>query len=91
LLLGLGIGIGRVLPHVLPLSIEVDWNRHPTVKVAASPPGVRLVTTWTIPAVNILLGLTVRPTRVVTPGCQIGYMDHTGCHQLVFCCGQLVF
>ena len=23
-------------------------------------------------------------TRVVTPGCQIGYMDHTGCHQTVF-------
>jgi hypothetical protein len=22
--------------------------------------------------------------RVVTPGCQIGCMDHTGCHQLVF-------
>jgi hypothetical protein len=20
--------------------------------------------------------------RVVTPGCQIGYMDHTGCHRL---------
>jgi hypothetical protein len=20
--------------------------------------------------------------RVVTPGCQIGYVDHTGCHQL---------
>jgi hypothetical protein len=27
--------------------------------------------------------LNIRPTRVVTPGCQIGYMeDHTGCHQL---------
>jgi hypothetical protein len=26
-----------------------------------------------------------RNGRVVTPGgCQIGYMDHTGCHQLVF-------
>ena len=22
--------------------------------------------------------------RVVTPGCQIGYTEHTGCHQLVF-------
>jgi hypothetical protein len=33
-----------------------------------SLPGVRLVT-WTI------LG--------VTPGCQIGYMDHTGCHSRV--------
>jgi hypothetical protein len=27
--------------------------------------------------------LTIRPPRVVTPGCQIGYVDHTGCHQLV--------
>jgi hypothetical protein len=23
------------------------------------------------------------PGRVVTPGCQISYMDHTGCHRLV--------
>jgi hypothetical protein len=31
-----------------------------------------------------LVASTIRPTRVVTPGChQIGYMDHTGCHQLV--------
>jgi hypothetical protein len=22
--------------------------------------------------------------RVATPGCQIGYMEHTGCHRLVF-------
>jgi hypothetical protein len=28
--------------------------------------------------------LSIRPTRVVTPGCQILYMDHTGCHQLAF-------
>jgi hypothetical protein len=30
-----------------------------------------------------LVFVTIRPTRVVTPGCQIGYMDYTGCHQLV--------
>jgi NhaP-type Na+/H+ or K+/H+ antiporter len=31
-------------------------------------------------------GVTIRPARVaLTPGrCQIAYVDHTGCHQLVF-------
>ena len=28
--------------------------------------------------------VTIRPTRVVTPGCQFGYVEHTGCHQLMF-------
>jgi hypothetical protein len=29
--------------------------------------------------------------RVVTPGCQIGYMDHTGCHHLVFWLASMVY
>jgi hypothetical protein len=47
---------------------------------------VRLVT-WTIPAVINWCFFTIRPTRVAVTlgGCQIGlYVDHTGCHQLVF-------
>jgi hypothetical protein len=35
-------------------------------RVVYSLPGVTGLVTWTIPG--------------VTPGCQIGYMDHTGCH-----------
>jgi hypothetical protein len=42
-----------------------------------SLPGVRLFT-WTIPAV---INVNRVLTRVVTPGCQIAYMDRTGCHQ----------
>jgi hypothetical protein len=43
--------------------------------------------TWTMPAVIKVVSLTIRPTRVVTPGgCQIGCMDHTGCHQLDCVC-----
>jgi hypothetical protein len=30
-----------------------------------------------------LVLVTIRPTRVVTSGCRIGYVDRTGCHQLV--------
>jgi hypothetical protein len=30
-----------------------------------------------------LLAAKLAEHRVVTPGCQIGYMDHTGCHHLV--------
>jgi Na+/H+-translocating membrane pyrophosphatase len=32
-------------------------------------------------ATNIIYGLALG--RVGTPGCQIGHVDHTGCHQLV--------
>jgi hypothetical protein len=41
-------------------------------------PGVRLVAcTITYWLSSIECVLTIRPTWVVTPGCQSGYMDHT--------------
>jgi hypothetical protein len=51
-----------------------------SARFVASLPGVRLVT-WT--AVGVVNWCFDRWVVTPTPGCQIGYMDHTGCHQLV--------
>jgi hypothetical protein len=50
-------------------------------RVGLSLPGGRLVTfaPYCCRQLNVL---TIRPTRVGTPGCQIGHMDHAGCRQL---------
>jgi hypothetical protein len=32
-----------------------------------------------------ILGAIFPVNRGVTPGCQISYTDHTGCHQSLFC------
>jgi hypothetical protein len=73
-----------------PRRISVSAVPFPALSLplGLSLPGVRLVT-WTMLAVinwcfgcHRLVFLTIRPTRVDTPGGQIGYMDRTGCHQL---------
>jgi hypothetical protein len=53
----------------------------------------RYVTAGTRPTKNQIRAME-KGTEVglaLTPGWQIGYMDHTGCHQLVSDCHQLVF
>jgi hypothetical protein len=85
------ICIQPVQPHRGGARRTLSRRTRCSLALGSALPGVRLVT-WTIhTGCHKLVSSTVRPTRAVTPGCQVGYMDHTGgdmdhtgCHRLLY-------